>query len=172
MPNDETPDDDATTVFFPELDEGCRGDASCYPDGWPRPSNYTDDFFLHAHLRPEARPGQLAYPRATPRCGKWLIFAPTAEVDAWWKRVRRALAAGQLGSSAKVSGRRPNPHGRPGQHVICVYTYDGEDQADVMRVREALRAIGVTQRISYKLDSATLAGQYAGDGGPVSRYRV
>jgi hypothetical protein len=56
--------------------------------------------------------------------------------------------------------------------VICVYSYDGMDEADVMRLRNELRALGVSWPISYKLDSATLAGQYSRHGAWVSLYRI
>ncbi len=56
--------------------------------------------------------------------------------------------------------------------VICVYTYDYADEADVRRVREELRALGFIDKLSYKADEDTLAGKYAqlGDRN-ISKYR-
>ena len=44
--------------------------------------------------------------------------------------------------------------------LICVYTRDWEDQDDVRRVLGQLRDLGVTWRLSYKTDEATLSGVY------------
>ena len=86
---------------------------------------------------------------------------PKLEVDEWWKRIRTALDQGALGALAKVSTARPNPNSiDPDIHVICIYTYDYDDLADVRRVRESLRLLGATWKMSYKSDQATSAGQY------------
>ncbi len=75
-----------------------------------------------------------------------------------------------MGDSAKVATARKNPHELdPKERVICVYTYDADDYADVSRVREALREIGYTRKLPYTMDDATLAGRYSA-GGRVSRY--
>lgn len=90
-----------------------------------------------------------------------MIFVDRADVDAWWEKIIIALEAGSLGQQAKVSTARPNSNSRdPSKHVICVYTYDSSDEMDVFRIRQALRDIGVTWKIGYKTDEATLAGQY------------
>jgi hypothetical protein len=113
------------------------------------------------------------YPATTRRRGKWLVFRHRSQIDEWWDRIRDAVEAGRLGSSAKVSTARPSPFARnPNEHVICVYTYDGEVREDVFRVREELRRLGVTWPISYKPDSTTLAGRYHGTGVRVSTYRA
>ncbi len=55
--------------------------------------------------------------------------------------------------------------------VICVYTYDHTDEADVMRVRQRLKELGYTRKLPYKTDAATYAGLYrATTGGRVSKY--
>lgn len=46
------------------------------------------------------------------------------------------------------------------QHVICVYTDDYTNEADVLRVESALRELGVTGRLSYKPDIYTECGIY------------
>ena len=112
------------------------------------------------------------YPRATERSGKWLLFVPRDEVDDVWSRVKRALEVGRLGDSAKVSTARPNPNASdPRSHVICIYTHDSDDVADVMRVREELRSLGFVNKIPYKTDEATHAGRYVVRGNKrVSKY--
>ena len=93
--------------------------------------------------------------------GKWLLFVPTREVNARWARVAAAVQDGQLGHAAKVATAWPNSHARsPHERVICVYTRNYEDQADVVRVLAALRALGFDQRLSYKTDRETRSGRY------------
>jgi hypothetical protein len=106
------------------------------------------------------------------QAGKWLIFSEIADVDALWRKIRDATVAGELGISAKVSTVRPNPDSRDERKVIYVYTKDWSDEADVMRVRERLRALGVTGRIGYKRNIETFAGEYANKGKKVTYYSV
>src|SRR5262249_57916631 len=55
---------------------------------------------------------------------------------------------------------------------LCVYTYDWTDQADVRRVRDQLRQLGITDPIPYKADHDTLAGHYTNRGHKkISKYR-
>lgn len=101
------------------------------------------------------------YPKATERSGKWMVFIDRNEIDSWWVRIDSAIQAGQLGSIAKVATARPNANARdPNQHVICVYSYDSSDRADVSRIRQVLRSLGVTQKIAYKTDASTREGKY------------
>ena len=102
--------------------------------------------------------------------GKWLIFQEPDAVDAAWKKVRDATVALQLGISAKVSTAKPNPDSRDNRKVIYVYTKDWADEADVMRVREKLRELGFTDRIGYKRNLETFAGEYASKGKRVTYY--
>jgi hypothetical protein len=104
--------------------------------------------------------------------GKWLVFREDDRVDGLWKKVRNATAAGELGISAKVSTEKPNPESRDERKVIYVYTKDWADEADVMRVRERLRAMGVTERIGYKRNIETFAGEYSEKGKKVTYYSV
>src|ERR1035441_152551 len=53
--------------------------------------------------------------------------------------------------------------------LICVYTYDVDDERDCLRVRLALRNLGVTWKIPYKTDADTYAGKYAKNGVRVSK---
>eukprot|EP00741_Cyanophora_paradoxa_P022369 tig00021462_g21596.t1 len=98
------------------------------------------------------------------RTGKWVIWAPTRYarptlprpgIDDNWERVAGAVARGELGPSAKVAPRPADVDGqtlRYHAHVMCVYTPDLFDQAEVVRVREALRALGFQRKLVYKPD--------------------
>ncbi len=82
-------------------------------------------------------------------------------MDEIWSNVVAALHAGRLGNCAKVSTTVSNPFSAdPQKHVICVFTYDAEDERDVMRVRDTLRELGFVRPIAYKTDRATAKGQY------------
>jgi len=102
--------------------------------------------------------------------GKWLIFQEPDQVDVSWKKVRDATVAGDLGISTKVSTAKPNPESRDNRKVIYVYTKDWADEADVMRVRQKLKDIGFVDRIGYKRNIETFAGEYAKKGKRVTYY--
>ncbi len=102
--------------------------------------------------------------------GKWLIFQDPDQVDASWKKVRDATVAGELGISAKVSTAKLNPDSRDNRKVIYVYTKDWADEIDVMRVREKLREMGFVDRIGYKRNIETFAGEYSKKGKRVTYY--
>lgn len=120
----------------------------------PKPSEFTEDYWIHAYRERED------YPQPTPRNGKWLLFVNERDVDEVWVKIKKATEEGKLGSSAKVATAKPNPLGRPGKRVICVYTYDYKDEKDVKRSREELRKLGITYKIPYKADEDTLSGKY------------
>lgn len=102
--------------------------------------------------------------------GKWLIFQDPDQVDASWKMVRDATVAKELGISAKVSTAKLNPDSRDNRKVIYVYTKDWADEIDVMRVREKLREMGFVDRIGYKRNIETFAGEYSKKGKRVTYY--
>ena len=52
---------------------------------------------------------------------------------------------------------------------MCVYTYDYEDKADVMRIREELRSLGIRREIIYKADEDTHRLRYGSDYTPIYR---
>jgi hypothetical protein len=104
------------------------------------------------------------------KAGKWLIFLQDDRVDGLWRKVRNATAAGELGISARVSTAKPNPESRDERKVIYVYTKDWADEADVMRVRERLREMGVIERIGYKRNIETFRGEYSEKGKKVTYY--
>jgi len=93
--------------------------------------------------------------------GKWMVMVYREQVDSFWLKIKESLLAGQLGREAKSSTKMPNPNSPdPRLGVIIVYTNDAQNEPDVMRVREVLRNLGVTWKIGYKTDNATLRGQY------------
>ncbi|MFA5394492.1 MAG: putative phosphothreonine lyase domain-containing protein [Methanogenium sp.] len=106
----------------------------------------------------------------TEKEGKWLIFQEPNQTDDLWKKIRDATAAGELGISAKVSTAKENPESWDERMVIYVYTRDWEDEEDVMRIREVLRGLGVTDRIGYKRNIETFQGEYSEKGKKVTYY--
>jgi hypothetical protein len=104
------------------------------------------------------------------KAGKWLIFQEPDQTDDAWKKVRDATAALELGISAKVSTAKPNPDSRDNRKVIYVYTADWADETEVMRVRKKLLELGFTDRIGYKRNLETFAGEYAKKGKRVTYY--
>ena len=68
--------------------------------------------------------------------GKWLVYVPAVAIDATWRKIAAATAAGELGASAKVSAQPP----REGSDiVICVYISDFNDVARLQRTRQRYR---------------------------------
>jgi hypothetical protein len=104
------------------------------------------------------------------RAGKWLIFVQPDQTDDIWKKIRDLTWQNELGIMAKVSTAKKNPDSRDERRVIYVYTADWEDEGEVMRVREKLRSIGVTDRIGYKRNIETFKGEYASKGKRVTYY--
>ena len=102
--------------------------------------------------------------------GKWLVFVSSDEVDDLWERVVKSTLSGTLGVSAKVSGR--DKEDVPSMHVISVYNADYRSLADVYRVRDELRRLGVERRIAYKPDVYSHCRIYLDNswGIPPSRY--
>ena len=109
----------------------------------------------------------------TEHSGKWLIFVPLKQLDEKWTLIANATAAGLLGIEAKAATAKSNGLAQNKWiKVICVYTYDSTDKMDVMRVRDQLRILGFTKKLSYKTDQATIANQYrtSENSKPVSLY--
>lgn len=116
------------------------------------------------------------YPADNVNSGKWLIFAPAEEVDEVWAKIKNAVKDGLLGNGAKVAsiyGARIDQFTGKKRQVICVYTYDWTDKEDVMRIREELRKLSITEILSYKIDADTMAGKYRDTGSRnISKYRA
>jgi len=132
-----------------------------YLAGDRKPSEITDDYWIWAD-GPGPQPD-----RNDPHVGKWLIFVRAGEIDDWWARIWPAVDRGDLGFRAKAATARDNTLQRArNAMVICAYTRDWRDKDDVRRVLAGLRELGVSWRLSYKTDDATLAGRY-GDGSAI-----
>ncbi|MDO9539670.1 MAG: DUF1917 domain-containing protein [Methanocalculus sp.] len=104
--------------------------------------------------------------------GKWLIFLPRETTDEIWVKIRDETWAGNLGISAKVSTAKENPSSRDDRLVIYVYTGNWRDEEEVMRIREVIRTCGITDRIGYKRNLETFAGEYSSFGKRVTYYNA
>jgi hypothetical protein len=119
------------------------------------PSEVTKVYWLYA----KRKKGN--YPNHTRNGGKWLIFVDIKEVDVVWMKIKSATEDGLLGGESKVATAIHNQNATNSEmKVICVYSYDYTDKDDVMRIREALREIGIKNKIPYKTDNATSEGKY------------
>ena len=128
------------------------------------PSKITDRYWLlelnQAYL--------FKKPREERASGKWLIFDSAAQIDVLWLLISEAVREGRLGPSAKVATAKPNPNARDKEmRVICVFTEDFNDQKDVRRIEKELRALGVKNRMIYKLDRDVGKYTHRGDQGLV-----
>ena len=123
--------------------------------GNKNPSEVTEAYWLYA----KRKIGK--YPSHTEKGGKWLIFVETKNIDGVWGKIKLATENGLLGEESKVATAKENTNAaESNKKVICVYTYDYTDKEDVMRIREALRNIGIKNKIPYKTDKATIKGLY------------
>ena len=123
------------------------------------PSEVTEVFWLYAERTDDD------YPDTSERSGKYLLYVAVAGIDEVWQKIRVATEKGLLGGASKVATSRPNRRAKNDRsRVICVYTYDGKDEPDRLRVRKELRKLGFEAKIPYKFDSQTMAGEYATDG--------
>lgn len=121
------------------------------------PSKNTNDYWI------SATPPNREF-KQTGRSGKWLLHQPKEELDTAWPKIAKASEDGLLGIGAKTSTAKPNPNSPSSKNgVICVYTYDADDIADVKRVLEQLRSLGFNGRLNYKEDEQTRLGNYAQD---------
>ena len=125
------------------------------------PSQVTEVPWLYAYREDDSED-------LTEKSGKWLIYGK--DLDMQWTLVKAATEAGRLGPKSKVFTAVPNPvYKKP---VICVYTDDCDDEADVMRVRAELRQLGFTLELFYKEDTKTREGVYARKGDRnIAKYR-
>ena len=101
-------------------------------------------------------------------CGKWMLFPTEDKVDRYWAEVVRGTVEDRLGIAAKVATRPDRPGGES-TRVICVYTKNINDEADIKRVLGELvrlklapaipgplqKGAGVNGQIWYKPDCYT-----------------
>lgn len=108
------------------------------------PSQVDEDIWIVAR-RHHGRPAKAV--------GKWLIYREKDEVDDTWDKIVQLLHNGDLWTEVKVVSEGRRRENAP--FVICVYTADAYDEADVMRIRRVLREYGITEVINYKTDEAS-----------------
>ena len=116
------------------------------------PSEVTHAAFIVAHYR-----GNIPQPEAI-GVGKWLFFVAEKYIDDTWRNVKKAVEDGKLWKQAKVSTAWRS---KGGVYVVCVYTYDCDDESNVMKIRAHLREMGFKRATSYKSDEQTIAGIYS-----------
>jgi hypothetical protein len=90
--------------------------------------------------------------------GKWCIVCDKTTVDDMWAKVCHEIRTYRLMTAMVSSPNNARAHG--GSYIICVFTADWADEDDVMRTRDVLRELGVTQEIGYKRDIETFNGVY------------
>ncbi|KAF4955781.1 hypothetical protein FSARC_11761 [Fusarium sarcochroum] len=78
------------------------------------------------------------------RAGKWMLFCSPAEVNDVWEIIAKATANNELGIAAKVAPRPVDEDSRK-DRLICVYTSDFADKADVGRVLQKLRELRLVE---------------------------
>ncbi len=105
------------------------------------------------------------YPIGRGNAGKYLIHEDYKNIDKVWKKIKLATENGLLGTLSKVATAKPNPNAtNKKQSVICVYTYDGNDSSDRLRIRQELRNLGIERKIPYKSNEKTRQGLYKKNG--------
>jgi hypothetical protein len=116
----------------------------------PSPAaNLPDDLAL-GWLQVERAAGP--YPESTDRAGVWIVAIALGNFEHAWAKIRVATAGGQLGPRAQVAPASPYrlPKAWTGpQLIIEVATYDATDEADVWRVCQAIRNLGITAALTY-----------------------
>ena len=131
------------------------------------PSKTTKSYWIQ-----QDKPGISSGATGADEAGKWLIFVGPEEVDASWRKIRDATVDGRLGIGAKVSTARENEDAHDDRKVIYVFTADWSDEPEVMRVRDELKKLGFADRIGYKRNLDTYAGEYREKGKRVTYYSV
>lgn len=101
------------------------------------------------------------YPKPTKNSGKYLLFFDKSEIDHVWELIRTHTYSGALTRHAKVSTALKRNNSNNDSHVVCIYTYDYNDEKDMADVKEKLKQLGFVNKIPYKKDSDTRKGIYA-----------
>jgi len=76
--------------------------------------------------------------------GKWMLFPMPEDLAHTWQLVATATARNELGTAAKVAADEGKGDRVP--RLVCVYTRDFSDMADVKRVLWKLVEMGLVQR--------------------------
>lgn len=117
-----------------------------------RPSMITD--------RPWVRSYCWSTKPATIYSGKWLLFVPPDRTDDLWQLIMSETECGTLGPESKCATGPTHSTAHSKAKLICTYTKDCRDLADVKRVLWALRNLGFVSRLYYKENSATRSRIY------------
>lgn len=115
-------------------------------DATARPSDYAAVYWI------EAKRDTGDYPALTAQAGEWRIKLTIENVDAIWEQVKTATRAGKLGYKSKVSTRPAVGQSHPDERLLCVRTYNADDKADLARVEQSIRDLGIHAEITYIRD--------------------
>lgn len=86
-----------------------------------------------------------------------MLFPELEELNRFWRLVVEGVVNNRLGPTAKVA---PDD-GTDKARLICVYTKDFRDKADVLRVLQELASMGLAKKpIYYKSDPYTILNIY------------
>jgi hypothetical protein len=94
--------------------------------------------------------------------GKWMLFPTDEAAPGIWKRVATAVVEGNLGTGAKIATDSST-------RLVCVYTKDFSDEADIKRVVQQLKNLNLlpsketNKSIYYKCDAYTYLDIGAGN---------
>jgi hypothetical protein len=84
--------------------------------------------------------------------GRWEVYCPLSELDAWWRVVSSATEAGHLGPASRCGTAVPQlAHPHSALRTIGVYTYDRDDHADITIILKRLRGLGINWMVSYQI---------------------
>jgi hypothetical protein len=126
-----------------------RYDAKFLPDVRPSEAWHIQDYLYSPNARNFV---------SNELTGKWCVVCDKDTVDEMWAKVCQEIRTYRLFSALVSSPNNARAHG--GTYVICVFTPDWADEEDVVRARQVLRELGVTQEIGYKRDIETFNGVY------------
>lgn len=91
------------------------------------------------------------------KSGKWCIFREEGEIDDVWQAISSLVENEEL-LLAKCSTKLSQRLGPPRPYVICVYTQDWADDAELDRTLQVIRAAGIEGSLKYKRCLETFAG--------------
>lgn len=111
------------------------------------PSHMTHFPWVYAHAP--------SYPERMPadekaRGGHWRFYVSRDVVDEVWGKIVLAVEQGQCGPVARVSTASAAHSFKHQEHQINVFSSDSHNEADVKRIREVLRGLGILWPIAYK----------------------
>lgn len=118
-------------------------------DKTAKPSDYSAVYWI------EAKRAQGDYPDPTPNTGEWRVKLHVDDMDQIWERIKAATVAGELGYKSKVSTRPAAGQTHVDDRLLCVRTYNADDDTDVERVKRVLTEMGLGEGLVYVRDKST-----------------